>query len=350
MPIVSAVRVRMHESDPGLVSCLRVLDGPAGRLVDCVGPRDGCTLRRISRGQHLEKGTRRDQLAVRAIDDIEEAVLRRLHRYLARPSINREVREHDGLRRGVVPGLARRGLVVPPVCPVFASSATIDARKRLSPPPGERICWFHGEPFPAPTSSWSNSGSYTIASQAVPPPPPAHHSPFHVCAARAITGSEAAPSGPFAGSPGTGIEAPLERPGVRVVRGDIAADAELGAAVANVNEAVGGAWCAGDGVGLGLIDGHRLPRHRPGRGVESDETAVDNPDEDLAAIDRDAAVHDIATGPGADRAIHLRIVHPEASARSSVDRVHDAPGRRDVHHAIDDERRRLGPAVHREVV
>jgi hypothetical protein len=35
--------------------------------------------------------------------------------------------------------------------PVSGSSATIDDRKRLSPPPGERIDWFHGVPLPVPT-------------------------------------------------------------------------------------------------------------------------------------------------------------------------------------------------------
>ena len=42
-----------------------------------------------------------------------------------------------------------------------------------------------------------------MESQAVPPPPHFHHWPVQVFAAIGITESEAAPSGPLAGSPGT---------------------------------------------------------------------------------------------------------------------------------------------------
>src|SRR5690606_24895709 len=42
-----------------------------------------------------------------------------------------------------------------------------------------------------------------MESHAVPPPPSFHHSPVQVFAAISITLSDAAPSGPFEGSPGT---------------------------------------------------------------------------------------------------------------------------------------------------
>ena len=335
---------------PALVSRLRVLNGPAGRAVDRVGPREGRTLRRIFRGQHLEKGARRDQPAVGAIDDVEEAVLRRLHRHLARPPVDREVGEHDGLRGGVVPGLARRGLVVPPVgaglrierddrrekeVVAAAGRADLLVPRRPVPDPHEQLVELRVVHDRVPGSAAASAGPPLAG-------PRLGRARHHRVGGRAV--------GAFRRVAWHGVEAPLERARVRVVRGDVAAHAVLGAAVANVDETVGHPGRAGDGVGLRLIDGHRLPGDRPGRGVERDEAAVDHADEHLAAVDRDAAIHDIAAGLGADRAIHLRIVHPQAGARSRVDRVHDAPGRRDVHHAIDDERRGLGPAIHREVV
>src|SRR3546814_4010092 len=53
--------------------------------------------------------------SVAAIDDVEETVLRCLHDHLARFAVDVQVGEDQALRRGEVPALAGRGLVVPDV-------------------------------------------------------------------------------------------------------------------------------------------------------------------------------------------------------------------------------------------
>src|ERR1700704_41806 len=85
--------------------------------------------------------------------------------------------------------------------PVFASRATIDDKNRLSPPPGLRVHTGCGMPFPTPTYSNPNFGSYTIESHTVPPPPRSHReSLLHVRRAKLTSGDS---SGPLLGSPGT---------------------------------------------------------------------------------------------------------------------------------------------------
>ena len=69
----------------------------------------------LLRPVHRHERLRGNQLAVAAIDDIEEAVLRRLHQHLARLAVDAQIGEHDVLSRGEVPRLARRRLVVPHV-------------------------------------------------------------------------------------------------------------------------------------------------------------------------------------------------------------------------------------------
>jgi hypothetical protein len=54
-----------------------------------------------------------EQFARHAIEHVEETVLRRLHQHLARFAFDRQVGKDDVLRRGVVPVLLRRRLVVP---------------------------------------------------------------------------------------------------------------------------------------------------------------------------------------------------------------------------------------------
>ena len=62
---------------------------------------------------HFREGLGGNERAVGAVDDKEEAVLRRLHQDFARYAFDLEIREDDGLGGGVVPGVARCRLVVP---------------------------------------------------------------------------------------------------------------------------------------------------------------------------------------------------------------------------------------------
>ena len=81
-----------------------------------------------------------------------------------------------------------------------ASTATIEERNKLSPPPGDLISLVHGDPFPTPRYKLLKSGSKTIEFHTVPPPPNSHQLvPFQVFAAISIAGS----SNPKSGLPGT---------------------------------------------------------------------------------------------------------------------------------------------------
>ena len=101
VPVVTAERRRHDELGFLAPVALGRLDRAPRLHVDVAGPRRRDVL------------VRRQQLARDAVDDVEEAVLRRLHQHLARFAVDDEVREDDVLRRGVVPVVTRRDLVMP---------------------------------------------------------------------------------------------------------------------------------------------------------------------------------------------------------------------------------------------
>src|SRR5258706_7396336 len=92
--------------------------------------------------------------------------------------------------------------------PESASSATMEDKKKLSPPSGLRSFASCGVPLLVPMYTRCSSGSYVIAFHTVPPPPRFHHVPVHVLAAIAI----AAFSNLFSGLPGTVLKRQSCRP------------------------------------------------------------------------------------------------------------------------------------------
>ena len=102
MPVVRAVRRREHQRLLADVARLGIGDRAAAG-VDALGPG------------LVGVGIGREELPARAIEHVEEAVLRCLHDHLARRAADGEIGEDQVLRRGVVPGVAGRGLVVPDV-------------------------------------------------------------------------------------------------------------------------------------------------------------------------------------------------------------------------------------------
>jgi len=68
------------------------------------------------------------------------------------------------------------------------------------------------------------------------------------------------------------------------------------------------------------------------------------------AASSDAAVHDVTTALVPELAVDLRIERPDALAGTRVDGVHDAPRRRLVHDAVDDDRCRFHAARGFEIV
>ena len=81
---------------------VRVLDRPAGFHVDVGRPVD-----RVGVGMGAE------EFAGLAVDDVEEAVLRRLQEHLPLYAVDGQLAERDVHRRAVVPVVAGDGLVVP---------------------------------------------------------------------------------------------------------------------------------------------------------------------------------------------------------------------------------------------
>ncbi len=103
VPVVRARRRGRHQYGFEVVASGRVDHRPAGAQIDVARP----VVRRELRG--------REQLARDAVEHVEESVLRRLHDDLARAAIDLQVRENHRLRRGVVPLVAGRFLVMPDV-------------------------------------------------------------------------------------------------------------------------------------------------------------------------------------------------------------------------------------------
>ena len=91
---------------------------------DVLTVEDTCVLRfngparlhvHTGRPRHIRIGFCRQQFPRDAIQYVEKAVFRRLHENFAFLSVNFEIRENHMLSGGIIPGLTRRGLVVPHV-------------------------------------------------------------------------------------------------------------------------------------------------------------------------------------------------------------------------------------------
>ena len=335
LPVVRAVRsghderrlLRIHEARR------RILDRPAGLQVDLLRP------------VHRHERLRRDQLAVGAIDHVEEAVLRRLHQHLARLAVDRQIREHDVLRRGEVPGLARRRLVVPDVLAGVRLERDDRAQEQVVAAAGAAVLLV---PRRAVAGADVEQVELRVVGHRVPDRAAAAElPPLAVPGLRGLLENRRFER--LRRIAGHGVEAPQHLAGLRVVGGDVAAHAELGAAVADDHLALDDARRAGDRVCLRLIDGHHRPHFLAGLGVERDQPAVERADETACLRRSDAAVDDVAARLHAGFARHLRIVLPQQLAGRGVDRLHLAPRAGGIHHAVDDQRRRLLAAMRVEV-
>jgi hypothetical protein len=114
--------------------------------------------------------------------------------------------------------------------------------------------------------------------------------------------------------------------GLGVIGSDIAARAIFGAAIADQDLAVEHARCAGDRVGVLLVDQRILfPRHLASRRIERDQAAVIDADVYLALPQRYAAVDHVAAALVAPFLVDLGIVAPQPLAGARVDGMHHAP-------------------------
>ena len=140
------------------------------------------------------------------------------------------------------------------------------------------------------------------------------------------------------------IEVPNQLAGLGVIGTHETADAVLATVGADQNLAVNGSRRHGLAVAQRGIGNVGLPRDGAGFGVERDQFGVEGGEIDLIVIDGDAAVVG-AAAIGRDRT-HGVLVVPIFLARLGVDRIDVVERRGDVHHAVDDDRRRLHRFLH----
>ena len=337
VPVVRTERTRdLQRRLSRFITRIRRLDRTAGLEIDMRRPVDVVLI-----------FVGRDQLARLAVDDIEEAVLRRLHDDLAVLAVDLQLGKHQRLRGGVVPCLAGSRLVVPDIFAGLGLDREDGRQEQVVLGRGVAQALVPGR---AVADADIHDVEIGIVRHAIPG-----------CAA-------AAALGPFAGVAPRGVgllgehfvrgcaigdlgrvrrreEAPDLLAVIRAVGGDVAAHAKLGAAIADDHIALDDTRRAGDRIGLGLVDRDLLPLLRARLRVERDETAINRADEYFALPDRNAAVHDIAAGGNTARLVDFRIELPEALASLGVVSVDHRPGGGDVHHAVDHDRRRFHAAI-----
>jgi len=335
LPVVAAERAGLLDRRLAgrIETRRRVFDG---------APRLGIDARRPG---HVDVVLRRDELAVLAVEHVEEAVLRRLHQDLAHVVADLDVGEDDRLRRGVVPGFAGRRLEMP------------DVLARVGPQRHDR----RQEPVVAAAGAADALIPGTAVADA-----DVEEIQLGIVGNRIPHGAAAAALPPFAGPGGRGlledrilerlrrvsrhsVEAPGELAGLGVVGGDVATHAELRAAVADDHPALDDARRARDRVALTLVDSDDRP-FRPARlRVDRDQAPIERAEIESAVPERGAPIDDVAAGFRARLARHLRIELPQESPGLDVEGLELAPGARRVEHAVDFEGRGFLAAVRIEV-
>ncbi len=146
------------------------------------------------------------------------------------------------------------------------------------------------------------------------------------------------------GIAGNRVRAPVELTAVGIVGGHVTSHAELRAAVADQHTSRRHPRRSRDRVRLVLLGRALFPDDVPGGRVERGEPPVERRRIDLPFVDGHAAIDHVAAGFLSPLLRHLGIPGPDLRPGARVDRVHHAPGRRGVHHAVDHQRSRLEAA------
>ncbi len=335
MPVVTAGRARVHAHARAVrIARGGVVHRAPGLEVHALGPVH----------RHVLLGG--EQLAVRRIEHIEEAVLRRLHHDVALRAVDRQVRRHDRLHGGVVPAVAGRGLVVPRV---FAGVGLQRDDRRQE----QVVALAAAARLMAPRRPVARADVDEVGDRVVDDRIPRRAAAAGLLPAAVVPRRRGLLGEDLVGRRAVGLafrirrheEAPRELARGRVVGGDEAAHAELGAAVADEHLAFDDARRAGDRVRPLGVRRLRRPQFLAGGRIEGDEAAVERADEHLALVDRDAAVHDVAARVLAFLAVDLRVVVPLDRARARIERVDVRPARARVEHAVHHQRRRFHAAV-----
>ena len=254
MPVVAAVGRRHGERRLLGVGRAGVFHRPSRFRVYVTGPGDG----------HVGFGG--EELPRLPVEDVEEAVLGRLHDDLAPLPLHLELREDHVLGGGVIPGIAGGGLVVPHHAAVIGVNGHDGGQVEVVTAAGAADMTVPGR---AVTHADVEQVELRVVGHGVP------------------DGAAAPNFPPFAPAPGAHgrlevlafdgivrvardrIEAPGLIPRFRVVGGDEAADAVFTAAVTDDDLAIDHPRRAGDGVGTILRGGLHGPIGLSRAGVES---------------------------------------------------------------------------------
>ncbi len=146
------------------------------------------------------------------------------------------------------------------------------------------------------------------------------------------------------------VELPQLPAGLGIPRGDEAARAVVGAAVADHDLAVVDPRCAGDRVFLALGKRLAAPDLASVLRVDRDQASVERGEDDLAVPRGDAARRRTAAGEAGPLGTDLGVVGPQLPACLAVVGGDDVVDALVVEHPVDHQRARLDPAHRLEVV
>ena len=148
-----------------------------------------------------------------------------------------------------------------------------------------------------------------------------------------------------------GEEAPGLRPIAHAIGRHIAAHIIFRPGIADHHHIARHIGRAGDGVATVMIDnGIDRPKRLAGLGVERIQLAIKRPDENLATRHSDAAIGLIAASGAIGLHVHLWLEGPKRFAGGSIQRIDPAQIAAGVHHPIDDDGRRLLHAIGAKVI
>ena len=261
------------------------------------------------------------QLAVGAVEHVEKAAARQLHRHLALDAVHRDVGDDHLPVRVEVVHLVREELEVP------------DDLAGLRPDREDRrgvevVARPHGG-IPRPGVAGAPVGEIELGIVGAGDPGRAAAAQVRVAGRPRVV--------PLLAGAGNRVGAPQELAGLGIAAVDEAAHAELGAGDAGDQHAVGDLRRAGHREAFLPLDDLLLPDLLAGLLVERDDVRVERAAEYLAVVDRRALVRDAAAHHARGGRIELDRRAPDLLAGGDVDRDREL-GVGDEHDAVVDER------------
>ena len=151
--------------------------------------------------------------------------------------------------------------------------------------------------------------------------------------------------------PGRDEPTPFHFARLRVISRHVAAYAILAAAVTDKDLVVHDVGRGGNGdIFCRVRIRVPIPDHRAGVRIERDQVRIQCADVDLALVDGDPAIDDVATGRSADASRSLRVEGPKSLPSARVDGMHDRPRSGHIHHSVHDNRSGFNTASRFQII